>query len=181
MDRDLSHFSESDANTVEAIAARVIPGDESDPGAREADVIVYIDRAVGGFEHNLQDLYARGLKLMDDRCEAAYGSPFVGLESEQQDEVLEEIEAQGEGADPGTEQRVLGDFFAVVRQHTIEGMFSDPMYGGNRDYAGWKLMGFPGAQWGYSDQQKQRGFDATTIQPLTLNELRRQRAEKENG
>lgn len=177
MARELTHFNPANAATVEAIAARVIPGDESDPGAREADVIIYIDRTLAGFDHDTQPLYARGLKLLDERCRESQGRPFVELGPEDQDGVLARIEGEGESAPPGSPDHVLADFFALVRQHTIEGMFADPMYGGNRDGVGWKLVGFPGARWGYSPEQKQRGFDSSTLDPISLNELRRQHGE----
>lgn len=172
--RELTHFNPADAETIETIAARVIPGDESDPGAREADVITYIDRTLAGFDHYTQPLYARGLKLLDELSRKSQGEPFVKLTPEDQDAILAQIEDEGESASPGSHENVLADFFALVRQHTIEGMFADPMYGGNRDGVGWKLVGFPGAQWGYSTEQKQRGFDASTMDPISLNELRRQ-------
>jgi len=60
----------------------------------------------------------------------------------------------------------------VVREHTIEGFFCDPVYGGNRDAVGWRLVGFPGAQWGYTAEQMQPGFDATSIPIKTLADLR---------
>lgn len=174
MTRELTHFNPGDAATVEAIAARVIPGGESDPGAREADVIVYIDRTVAGFDHDTQPLYARGLKLLDEQCRKTQGRPFVELGPKDQDAVLARTEDEGDSAAPGSPEHVLADFFALVRQHTIEGMFADPMYGGNRDGVGWKLVGFPGARWGYSPEHKQPGFDASTLDPVSLNELRRQ-------
>jgi gluconate 2-dehydrogenase gamma chain len=53
-------------------------------------------------------------------------------------------------------------------------MFCDPAYGGNRDGVGWKLIGFPGAQWGYSDEQMKLGFDARTIPIKTLHDLQKE-------
>jgi gluconate 2-dehydrogenase gamma chain len=60
-----------------------------------------------------------------------------------------------------------------VREHTVEGFFCDPAYGGNRDAVGWRLVGFPGAQWGYTAEQMAPGFDGRTIPIMTLADLRR--------
>jgi gluconate 2-dehydrogenase gamma chain len=78
-------------------------------------------------------------------------------------------------------EALLGEFFGAVRLHTIEGMFCDPMYGGNRNAIGWKLIGFPGAQWGYSAEQMRLGFDATTIPVKTLADLRLERVLKSDA
>jgi gluconate 2-dehydrogenase gamma chain len=63
----------------------------------------------------------------------------------------------------------------MVRQHTFEGLLGDPAYGGNAGGAGWRLVGFPGAQWGYSAEQMEPGFDATSIPVKTLADLRAER------
>ena len=185
---ELLFFNESEARAVDAIAARIIPGDDADPGAREAGAVVYIDRALGGAYREFEKLYRRGLWELEHYCRARYGGPFVELSEEHQDEVLRQIDAATESQLPtqlqiGEGRReaadlgpgVLAEFFAAVRQHTIEGTFCDPAYGGNRGAVGWKLLGFPGAQWGYSAEQMRLGFDATEIQVKTLKELRRER------
>ncbi len=69
---------------------------------------------------------------------------------------------------------VWRNFFAVVYEHTLEGTFGDPLYGGNRDAVGWKLVGFPGAQWGYTAEQMQLGYDAKQMKVLTLADLRQE-------
>jgi gluconate 2-dehydrogenase gamma chain len=185
---ELVFFNESEARTVDAIAGRIIPGDDADPGAREAAAVVYIDRALAGAYREFEKLYRRGLWELEHYCRARYGGSFVELGEEQQEEVLHHIDAAtetqlptqlqiGEGrreaADLGP--GVLAEFFAAVRQHTIEGTFCDPAYGGNRGAVGWRLLGFPGAQWGYSAEQMRLGFDATEIPVKTLKELRRER------
>jgi gluconate 2-dehydrogenase gamma chain len=185
---ELVFFNDSEARTVDAIAARIIPGDDDDPGAREAGAVVYIDRALAGAYAQFEKLYRRGLWELDHYCQARNGGPFVELGEEQQDEVLHHIDAATENQLPtqlqiGEGQReavdlgpgVLAEFFAAVRQHTIEGTFGDPAYGGNKDAVGWRLLGFPGAQWGYSADQMVSGFDATQIPVKTLKDLRRER------
>jgi gluconate 2-dehydrogenase gamma chain len=185
---ELVFFNESEARTVDAVAARIIPGDDADPGAREAGAVVYIDRALAGAYGDFEKLYRRGLWELDHYCRTKHGGPFAELDEEHQDEVLSHIDAATESQLPtqlqiGAGERqavdlgpgVLAEFFAAVRQHTIEGTFCDPAYGGNRDAVGWRLLGFPGAQWGYSAEQMRLGFDATTIPVKALKELRRER------
>lgn len=69
---------------------------------------------------------------------------------------------------------LLQRFFAVIREHTMEGFFCDPLYGGNRGAVGWRLVGFPGVQWGYTAEQMKPGFDGTKIPIRTLSDLRRE-------
>jgi gluconate 2-dehydrogenase gamma chain len=90
-----------------------------------------------------QELYRRGIEFVDGYAQQQYGANFVDLTPEQQDEVLT---AMDEGTATGFEGPSAKAFFTQLRNDTIEGMFSDPMYGGNRDLVGWKLIGYPGAQ-----------------------------------
>jgi gluconate 2-dehydrogenase gamma chain len=184
MDDDaLIFFNEHEARTLDAIAGRIIPGDEADPGAREAAATIYVDRALGGFLRELQTFYRRALRRLDEQCRDRRGAAFADLGEEEQDGVLAELEALGHG-DEGesevrevtwSEEQLLGSFFEVVREHILQGTFCDPVYGGNRDLVGWRLLGFPGAQWGYSEEQMQPGFDARLIAIGTLADLRRTR------
>lgn len=74
---------------------------------------------------------------------------------------------------PDADQPRLHRLFGVIREHAVEGFFCDPAYGGNRDALGWRLVGFPGAQWGYTAEQMQAGFDASTLPIRSLADLRR--------
>jgi gluconate 2-dehydrogenase gamma chain len=183
MAREIVFFNGAEATTVEAIAARIFPGDAEDPGAREADVLTYIDRSLGGAYQELQVPYRRGLAELERLCADRHGSSFADLSEESQDQIVGELDerfallAAGEPpADDDPRSLTLAEFFGMVRQHTLEGMFCDPMYGGNRGCVGWRLVGFPGAQWGYSADQMKPGFDATAIAPKTLSRLREERA-----
>jgi len=124
----------------------IFPGDESGPGATEANVIVYIDRQLAGPyghdkyrytqgpwiesvpEHGNQgkdtprDFYRAGLPLL--------GLDFADIPPDQQDARLLKIEDLA--------------FFDLLRGHTLEGMFSDPLHGGNQRMVGWRLVGYPG-------------------------------------
>jgi gluconate 2-dehydrogenase gamma chain len=182
MDGELQFLNGAEARAVEAIAALVIPGDAEDPGAREAGVLTYIDRALAGAYRSAQPVYRRGLWELDRLCRQRHGAPFVELSPGLQDETLREIgeppptHPQFASDDSGPHaSEVLYELFAHVRRHTIEGYFADPQYGGNRDAVGWRLVGFPGAQWGYSAEQMTLGFDAAAIPVKTLADLRRER------
>ena len=111
-----------------AIAARIIPTDET-PGATEAGVIYFIDNVLGTSRTEVLQPMREGLASLQAAAQATYGNAsFSALAPEQQDELLVSIEDT--------------EFFGTMRYMTIAGMFSLPEYGGNRDYAGWNLIGF---------------------------------------
>jgi gluconate 2-dehydrogenase gamma chain len=136
-------FNDADAETVAAFTERLMPGAPGKPGARDAGVLNYIDLALAGAYADLQDFYRRGLAQLDAHCRKTYGEPFVRLTAAQQDDVIAALEAgkAGEFGWPTAQA-----FFNTMRTHTMEGMFADPIYGGNKDFAGWRLIGFPGGQ-----------------------------------
>lgn len=149
----LRFFTEIEALTVAAAAARIFPSDEAGPGANEAGVVIYIDRQLAGpygrdryrytqppFEAGTAEqgyqgeqtpagMYREGLQRLGD---------FRLLRADEQISMLHKIE------------RSL--FFQLLRTHTIEGMFCDPMHGGNADMIGWQLIGFPGPRMSYTDE-----------------------------
>jgi gluconate 2-dehydrogenase gamma chain len=106
-------------------------------------VLNYIDLALSGPYADEQDFYRRGLTQLDAHCVAAYGKPFRNLDANQQDETIAALE---HGKSTAFSWPTAQAFFNTVRKHTLEGMFADPIYGGNKDFAGWVLVGFPGAQ-----------------------------------
>lgn len=122
-------FTSEQAAETEAIAAQIIPTDDT-PGAREARVIYFIDKALATFAADDRPAFVQGLKELEKRSRKRFGKTkrFSELGSEQQTEVLKEIEKS--------------PFFELVRTMTILGMFSNPEYGGNHDQIGWKLLGF---------------------------------------
>ena len=163
----LIFFNEEEARIVEAITARIIPGDPGNPGAKEAGAVIYIDRALAGFFSPLQTFYREGIAEFERNSRARFGSGFLGLSENQQDEFLRSIE----GSLGEERSGKLTQFFAVVYQHTLEGTFGDPIYGGNRGGVGWKMVGFPGAQWSYSPEQMKPGFDAAGMKVATSADL----------
>ena len=122
-------FTPEQAAEVEAIAAQIIPTDDS-PGAREAKVIYFIDRALTTFDKEQQPRYVKGLKDLQSRQKKLFrnSAKFSDLTSEQQNKVIKDFEKN--------------PFFEQVRTHTIMGFFCDPSHGGNADKVGWNLIGF---------------------------------------
>lgn len=165
--KSLMFFTQEEAASVEAITARIIPGMPDNPGAREADAVVFIDRALAGYVAHLQVFYRRGIAALDALSAERHGKPFRRLDEDRQDAMLREIEGSTEIEQPGR----MAQFFAVVYEHTLEGTFCDPKYGGNKDALGWRMIGFPGAQWGYSPEQMRLGLDSRTIPISTLADI----------
>jgi gluconate 2-dehydrogenase gamma chain len=156
-------FNAQDAATVAAFTERLMPGAPGKPGARDAGVLNYIDLALSGAYAELQEFYRRGLAQLDAYCRKTYNEPFVRMDSSSQDEVITALE-QGKAA--GFTWPDARAFFDTVRTHTIEGLFADPVYGGNKEFAGWRLVGFPGGQAVYTpaDLQNRQAF---TRAPMT--------------
>jgi gluconate 2-dehydrogenase gamma chain len=139
---------------LDAICARIIPSDDNGPGAREARASRYIDWALAGALGTLRERYAEGLAAVDARSMASRGAPFAQLAAADQDAVLDEL---SQDAVPRAPQ----GFFNTLRLHTIQGTFSDPYYGGNAGYAGWDLIGYPGARVAVPPQYQQWDTELT--------------------
>jgi gluconate 2-dehydrogenase gamma chain len=165
-------FTADEAALIEAAVDRLIPPDDRGPGGREAGCAVFIDRQLAGPYGDAAGLYmtppfmpgaatqgyqmpdapaARyraGLKELADYVRATFiGKSFPELALAEQDRVLSGLETGSIAL-----KDVKGaEFFALLLQNTQEGFFADPIYGGNRDMVGWKLVGFPGARYDYRD------------------------------
>jgi gluconate 2-dehydrogenase gamma chain len=159
-----------EANALDALVARIVPGDDGDPGAREAGVVTYIDRALAGPYAEWGLAYREGLRLLNAHALAKHGAKYHQLSETDQDGILSALEANEV---PGFGGNGSAEFFAMVWAHTIEGLLCDPAYGGNRDGVGWKLIGFPGAQYGYSAEEMRYGADLTTKPLMTLADIER--------
>jgi gluconate 2-dehydrogenase gamma chain len=146
------------ARFIDAIAGRTLPATDT-PGAVEAGAVFYIDRALAGPYPHLLARYARGLRALDKHAKRQFGASFEKLSGEQQDSALGDLES-GKIA----ELRDGEAFFELLRTHVLEGVFGEPSYGGNRDMIGWKLVGFPGQQWGYPETYINKKVD---IPPVT--------------
>jgi gluconate 2-dehydrogenase gamma chain len=168
----LRFFTAEEARIVSAACARIFPSDESGPGANEANVVIYIDRQLAGPygrdkyrytkgpfvesypEHGYQgkenprDTYRAGIKTLGD---------FTSLSVADQDAKLRSIEKT--------------HFFQLLRAHTIEGMFSDPMHGGNAGLIGWQLVGYPGPTMSYRDEIDKHFGQPWRPKPRSLEQI----------
>ena len=142
-------FNASDALTIAALTERIMPGAPGKAGAMEANVLNYIDLALAGAYADQQEFYRQGLAQLDVYCNATHQTSFVGLTPAQQDAVITALQT---GKATGFEWPRAVAFFNKIRTHTMEGMFADPIYGGNKNFAGWRLVGFPGAQQQFTKQ-----------------------------
>ena len=169
----LRFLDERQALTVAAAASRIFPADESGPGANEAGVVIYIDRQLASpygsdrhrytqepFEDGVpeqgyqgkatpREVYRDGIKLL--------GADFDHASPEEQDARLRRIEDSY--------------FFTLLRQHTIEGMFCDPMHGGNADLIGWQLIGYPGPYMSWAQHIDQHYGQAFRPKPRNLAQV----------
>ena len=154
-----------EAAFVEALVDHMIPADEHSPKGTDVGINIYIDRALAGawgkgdrlymqgpwkagapsqgYQLPLTpaQLYRAGIAASNAHCRKHYGKSFDRLDAAQREEFLTALSSGKVAFDNGLPARV---FWGVVYQTVMEGMFSDPIYGGNRDKAGWKLIGFPG-------------------------------------
>jgi len=186
-ERTLRFFNTREAQAMDAIAARLIPADDLGPGAKEAGATYFLDGQLAGAwgagdqlyrqgpfqpgtpEQGYQlsftpaEMIRRGLAALDEAARKRDGKPFAELDAERQDAWLRAMQA-GE-ADFSPLPSAI--FFQALLEGVIEGFFSDPMYGGNRDMAGWKLVGFPGAYASFSNDIERHGV-AWAGQPVSI-------------
>ena len=141
----------AESDTLEAIVARLIPSDENGPGAAEARAAHYIDRALTGPLAASRSAYSSGLEAVNRYAQASKGAPFTELPASDQDDVLRDMESDtATGFTPNA-----STFFTLLRTHTIEGTFCDPYYGGNANFVGWDLIGYPGVRTAVSPEEQQ--------------------------
>lgn len=147
----LEALTAAEAETVEAIVDRLIPSDASGPGAAEGRVTRYIDRALGGELAPQRSAYSDGLAAVDAYAQSRFGDRFADLNDAQQDAVLTAMEQNIATGFAGGSRA----FFELVREHCLQGMFGDPVHGGNEDFAGWDLIGFPGVKLSFGAAEQQ--------------------------
>jgi gluconate 2-dehydrogenase gamma chain len=135
---------------------RLIPTDEMGPGALDAGVLRFIDRSLSEAESDAADAYRSGLAALDAYSQYTRGGPFVDLSTTDQDSVLIDVQiGAATGAGVGFAGS-SGSFFNMVKSHTWQGMFGDPHYGGNANFAGWDLVNYPGVRLGVSPEDQER-------------------------
>jgi gluconate 2-dehydrogenase gamma chain len=128
-------FTSEEFATLSAACERVLPKDE-DAGALDANVPEYIDRALTAPElSQMKDQFLGGIAALERRAKRAHQKPFAALTPEQQDQLLTDFKDSREGTGEAR-------FFELLVVLTLEGFLGDPSYGGNKDHAGWKLVGF---------------------------------------
>ncbi len=151
------NLTADEADLLEAICARIIPTDRNGPGAREARAAHYIDRALGGALKETRETYRAGLAAFDRYCRSSRRAPFLELSERDQDSVLIDVETGAATGFTGSS----GQFFAMVRTHTLQGTFGDPYYGGNANFVGWDLIGYPGIRLNVTSEEQRLGSRLT--------------------
>jgi len=149
-----------ESKILAAVADRIFPQTET-PGAVEIGAVQYIEIALAGDYAVLAPVYRRCLRAIERCAKAKFRRAFCLLSEAQKDEVLVDFET---GAVPGFKLAV--DFFEIVRCHVLEGVFCEPQYGGNRDMIGWRLVDFPGQQFGYADAYINKRVD---LEPVAVD------------
>lgn len=155
-------LTQAELTTLEAVVDRLIPPDADSPGAVEAGVHIYIDRSLAGAYAATLPLYQQNLAALNTAALAEGAGLFAALDPADQDALLTELETFGQppaatsatpvasnSAEVKVPPKLSGasvGFFALLLEHTREGMFGDPMYGGNINFAGWDLLGYPGVK-----------------------------------
>jgi len=172
-------FSADERAFIEAAVGRLIPNDEIGPGAVEAGVPFFLDRQLAGPfgrgdfyflacpwkkgvpEQGYQSrfspaqLYRAAIKAIDRYTARQFGGrAFAALSEAERDQVLKDLESGEIELEDGVDAKT---FFGMLLQNTKEGYFADPIYGGNKNMGAWKMIGFPGAHYDYSEWVTRHG------------------------
>jgi gluconate 2-dehydrogenase gamma chain len=176
---DFEFFTADERAFIEAAVDRLIPPDPVGPGGVEANVPYFLDRQLAGafgrgdhyflggpwkagtpeqgyqLRYSPAQLYRAAISAIDSYAAAHFdGKSFNKLSDAEKDTVLKGLEIGAIQLEGGVNGKV---FFAMMLQNTKEGYFSDPIYGGNKDMAAWKMIGFPGAHYDYSEWVDRHG------------------------
>ncbi|TDV72495.1 gluconate 2-dehydrogenase subunit 3 family protein [Pseudomonas sp. LP_7_YM] len=184
----LAYFTQAEFDAAGAIADRLIPADELSIGGKEAGCATFIDRQLAGDYGRGASLYRlgrfvkgtpeqgtqspftpaerwrKGLAAIDAYCQKRFSKTFVQLDGAQQDELLRSMESGKLELDTEVETKEL---FEQILANVREGFFADPIYGGNKGMASWKMIGFPGARYDFRDVIGKKGQKLTII-PTSL-------------
>ena len=160
----LMNLTARETEILSAMVDRLIPSDDMGPGALEAGALRYIDRALSEAESDSVDAYRTGLAALDNYSRYTRGAPFIELSDRDKDSVLIDVQLGGAaGAGVGFVGS-SGSFFNMVKSHTWQGTFGDPMYGGNVNFIGWDILGYPGVRMRVSAED-QRLMEAGELPP----------------
>jgi gluconate 2-dehydrogenase gamma chain len=168
----LRFFSRAEALIVAAATSRIFPSNEAGPGASEAGVVVYIDRQLAGPWG--RDRYRYTQEPFDENAPPEFGYQGKATPRQIYRQGLQELKGLDRLNSAEQDQRLTQIektlFFSLLRQNTIEGMFCDPMHGGNIDMVGWQLIGFPGPRMSNYDEVDQHYGAAFRPKPVSLGE-----------
>ena len=165
-------LQDGEAQFLTAAVDRLIPPDDTGPSASQAGVVVFLDRQLAGEYGQGAHLYLDGpwasgtdsqgyqsrfapaqfyrhaiAAIGTAVGQAQGGRAFHELDASTQDALLHRMES----GDLKLEGSITSDsFFKQLQQNVLEGYFSDPIYGGNRNGSAWKMIGFPGAHYDYT-------------------------------
>ena len=156
----LETLTAEESDILDAIVARLIPSDALGPGAREAGAVQYIDRALGGALASSRQAYTAGLAALDRYAQSSRGAAFTRLSPTDQDSLLIDVETGAATGFTGSS----AVFFNMVLNHTHQGTFGDPYYGGNANFVGWDLIGYPGVRTMVSAAE-QKQLEAGAMKP----------------
>jgi gluconate 2-dehydrogenase gamma chain len=175
--RQLKALSPREAQTIAAVCNRLIPSDATGPGAREAKVARYIDRALAGDLRAFRFAYTAAINALDSYARVKHGATFAALPADKQDAVLTDMDLNR--ATPSSFVPNGKAVFEMFRSHALQGMFGDPMHGGNANFVGWKLVRFPGPRLVISERDQRlnvkpkSSLKSTYSIPLFRNAARR--------
>lgn len=180
-------FTAHEAELVKVIYDRLIPSDELSISASEAGCVTFTDHQLNGpygsAQHRYKlgpivkgsqeqgeqtlitpaEIYRKGLAAMDNHCKELFGKSFTELSFEQQDSYLEQMEGGRFDYIVFNSTKLSNQMLANVK----EGFLADPLYGGNKDMAGWRMIDFPGARYDYRDYVNIKG-QRVELEPISL-------------
>ncbi|MDQ0114812.1 gluconate 2-dehydrogenase subunit 3 family protein [Paenibacillus harenae] len=183
----LMFFTQEQFQIAESAMERIFPEDDTGPGATSLGVAFFLDHQLAGewgfnsrdymsppffagekeqgYQGRLKrrEIFEIGLRELENYSQQQYQSRFVKLTPEQQDEVLKAFESDTVKLTTIS----AGSFFKMLRSSTLEGAYSDPLYGGNANMSGWKMRNYPGSQMSYLDAIDK---DFTKIEPSSLQD-----------
>lgn len=184
----LMFFYPDEFQTTVAASERIFPADDSGPGAAELNAAIYIDHqldsqwGVNARDYRMgpwykpestqgdqvrllrKDLFRLGLKRLDAYSNEKFKKDFVDLEDNEQDDVLADFEKGEAGSISGTSS---AEFFKLLQKLTMEGVYADPMYGGNNKMVGWSMRKYPGTRMNYVEEVVSDKF--VELKPQSLN------------
>ncbi|MDB5807252.1 MAG: hypothetical protein JWN73_4574 [Betaproteobacteria bacterium] len=190
-------LTQPEVKFLEAAAERLIPADHLGPGAREAGVACFIDGQLAspwglhgrqyrtgpwqegtpeqGFQSPLtpQEIYRAAIREIDQHCRMEHAKAFPFLEAALQDELLRQMESDALPL-PSISSAL---FFSLLLRNTMEGFFADPLYGGNRGKAGWRLIGFPGVAAANYTEELDHHNQSYQVEPVSILDIEQQRAQ----